>query len=110
MLTASADKLIKLWKAGKCEKTFRGNCLVLIAMFYSRPSKCKNANGKIRAPTFPTSHSKVSQSDSFFQLCLCCPLVCALWFVRLALEMQKTTFNHKSIIQLRFIMQVMKIV
>ena len=24
MLTGSADKLIKLWKAGKCERTFEG--------------------------------------------------------------------------------------
>ena len=24
MLTGSADKLIKLWKAGKCERTFGG--------------------------------------------------------------------------------------
>lgn len=24
MLTGSADKLIKLWRAGKCEKTFQG--------------------------------------------------------------------------------------
>jgi len=26
MLTGSADKTIKLWKAGRCERTFTGKC------------------------------------------------------------------------------------
>ncbi len=29
MLTGSADKAIKLWKAGKCERTFMGKDLLL---------------------------------------------------------------------------------
>lgn len=29
MLSGSADKTIKLWKAGRCEKTFTGECLLL---------------------------------------------------------------------------------
>lgn len=28
MLTGSADKTIKLWKAGRCERTFSGNVSV----------------------------------------------------------------------------------
>lgn len=27
MLTGSADKTIKLWKAGRCERTFTGKCI-----------------------------------------------------------------------------------
>ena len=29
MLTGSADKLIKLWRAGKCEKTFQGRFIAI---------------------------------------------------------------------------------
>ena len=29
MLSGSADKTIKLWKAGRCEKTFTGECFHL---------------------------------------------------------------------------------
>lgn len=30
MLSGSADKTIKLWKAGRCEKTFMGECLHML--------------------------------------------------------------------------------
>ncbi len=33
MLTGSADKTIKVWKAGKCQNTIRGKHKVLFATF-----------------------------------------------------------------------------
>lgn len=40
MLSGSADKTIKLWKAGRCENTYTGNLVQLIPLMLLTRQQC----------------------------------------------------------------------